>query len=486
MDLKRAAAGGARAGCYPLVESVNLVVRRSFSGALSCSEGQGAAETTAKFLGFTLSNVLLPARRLCGGRRRHRRRRFPLLSQSLVLLAAASRAARAAVNAGLLGITCEGVSILAPPEDRKLVPIELVMTCLALTGLFVLLCALLGVWTWTNRKSMIVLIASPPLLAQILVGAVLMSLATVPLLMQDDGLLPPLEADGAHIGLDAACAVAPLTYSVCFALMYSSLWLKTWRLDKIFNNPKLKKVYITSRRMQAYSAGFLLVVPCATRCGSPTPRCTRSASRPPSWAAARCSRASDTAPARASESASPLVAVILVALLYGLRLVFYSRSIPKEFGEGDYITMSLITSFEAIVVGVPLLAIDTNPSARLIIVLAIIIRTAARARRCARRAMKGDSRSARRACAATSSSMPAPMHRRAASARSRPDTALRCAMSASTRASSCASWQRAKHSRALVSWGRGASSSALLARSMPCRRHSSAVSRVASEAILGR
>ncbi len=372
VDLKRAAAGARPAGCYPLVESVNLVTRRSFSGALSCSEGQGAGETTAKFLGLTLSNVLLPADSAATAAAE-----FPLFSQGLVPLAAASRAARAAAKAELLGITCEGVSILAPPEDRTLVPKGLVLTLLALTGVFVVFCALLGVWTWTNRKRMIVLIASPPFLAQILVGAVLMSLATVPLLMQDDGLLLPREADGAHSGLDAACAVAPLTYSVGFALMYSSLWLKTWRLEKIFNNPKLKKVYITNQRMQAYSAGFLLVV---IVCNA-----LWVANDPLHWERVATTVVDGKVLTSVGHCtcnepwkwASPLMAVILLALLYGLRQVFNSRSIPSEYGEASYITMSLITSFEAIIVGVPLLLIDTNPSARLIIFFAIITATAA-------------------------------------------------------------------------------------------------------------
>jgi hypothetical protein len=203
-----------------------------------------------------------------------------------------------------------------------------------------------------------------------------MSLTTVPLLMQDDGLLIPLEADGSHAGLDAACAVTPLIYSVGFAIMYSSLWLKTWRLERIFNNPKLKKVYITNQRMQAYSAGFLLVVILLNALWV--------ANDPLRWERV----ATTVVDGKVLESrgqctceepwkwASPLMAVVVLALLYGLRLVFNSRSIPSEYGEGDYITMSLITSFEAIIVGVPLLLIDTNPSARLIILFAIISATA--------------------------------------------------------------------------------------------------------------
>jgi hypothetical protein len=89
-------------------------------------------------------------------------------------------------------------------------------------------------------------------------GGALMSLTVVPLSQQDDFRV----AKGVLLGdlnvpqpaLDAACVMQPVTFSMGYFLIFSALFLKSWRLIRIFNNKKLLNLYLKDRQLLLYQA----------------------------------------------------------------------------------------------------------------------------------------------------------------------------------------------------------------------------------------
>jgi len=359
--------------CYPLVETLNLVTRRTYEDdGVECNDGQGFGEVTTEYVGFLLDNVLE------GGRDPTLDQ--PILAQGLVPLAARDFLVLS-TRKRIDSITCAGVSILTPDENRLLIPLGLQVFAFALVAFLVVTFIGLSIWVQKNQKEQVVLIASPPFLQQMLLGGLLSILTIVPLALQDDDKMIMIDPSGNYPVLDAACAAAPFLYSFGFIILYSSLWLKTWRLGKIFDNPKLKRIFITNRKMQTYQAVILIIILALN--------VVWIAVDPLKWervvvrtdargnvleSYGRC----NSVEGKALALLAPLAAILVLSLMYGIYLIYQSRRIPSEFGESRFIGFALVTAFEALILGIPILFIASdNPTASFIVLLAIIVATSA-------------------------------------------------------------------------------------------------------------
>ncbi|GBG32804.1 Metabotropic glutamate receptor-like protein B [Hondaea fermentalgiana] len=365
-------ATAAASGCYPLVDTMNLVVRSKFtSSAGECSGGIGTVN--AEYIGFLLNNVLQEGADSSVEE--------PLVTQGLLPVSTLDDARIQKNKEILTSITCDGLSILNPTLEKNLIPVPVVVLSFVLVLLFFISFIVLAFWVQKHRRQKIILISSPPFLLQILLGATICVAAIIPLSLQDDGVFYSENADenGNYPGLDIACAAAPLLYSVGFAVLYSSLWLKTWRLGRIFDNPKLKRIFITNRTMQLYQGLLLTVILVCNilwmvidplRYERVVVTMDDDGSVLESYG--RCY----------SEDSliliAPLAAILMLSLLYGIYLLYQSRRIPSEYGEGRYIGFSLTMGFESLLLGIPVLFLaGNNPTTSFVVKMAIIIFTSA-------------------------------------------------------------------------------------------------------------
>lgn len=374
-------AGPASASCYPLVDRLSLVARRAFAGVEECSggSGTGTGERATLFLAFLLGRAF--DSELAAAASLLAQNLVPLFSSAYLERLAESRpmpTPTSEVVGDLVdSITCDGVSIVSPEEQKNLIPKALVVVAFVLVGCSSVLFLFIATWVERFKQRTIVLIASPPFLQQMLLGAFVAMLAIVPLALQDDDFIVSSTTDAGANTLNAACMSAPFLYSIGFALLYSSLWLKTWRLGKIYNNPKLRRIHITNGRIKLYTLlQLLFVVGLNIVWGVVDPlRWERVILREDAngnvlESYGRCYSEQSLA------LVAPLAALLVASLVYGNYLVYLSRGVPSDFGEGRLIAFGLVTAFESLILGIPVLFLaGDNPVASFVVLLAIIVAT---------------------------------------------------------------------------------------------------------------
>lgn len=110
---------------------------------------------------------------------------------------------------------------------------------LVMCGLVLLLALAFAGWTWCKGASAVVRRSQPIFLYLLCTGAFLMGASIIPLSF-DGGICKTQE------GCDAACVVAPWLLSVGFTLLFSALFTKTHRLNRILKAAgRFRKIVVT-------------------------------------------------------------------------------------------------------------------------------------------------------------------------------------------------------------------------------------------------
>lgn len=106
-----------------------------------------------------------------------------------------------------------------------------------------ILCFGFMAWIWANRKDPVVKVSQQEFLVLICVGALISSSTIIALSFQAG-------SDEDISQASVACTVAPFLYTIGWAIQYSSLTAKTFRLFTIMkNNQKMRRVKVTFRQM---------------------------------------------------------------------------------------------------------------------------------------------------------------------------------------------------------------------------------------------
>ena len=356
--------------CYPLTEVINIATRFSYSGD-SCVGGVGGGAQSAKFLSFLFTNVLDP--------NAETNVETPLESQFLGVLLSDPQV-NLENKQKLLDISCNGLSILNPTENKNLIPEAFIVIMI----LFVCVHIVMSLWfsrkISKNAAEKIVRNSSPIFLQEMLVGSVIGMATIIPLSVQDEesGFLNFQDTQT----LDVVCQLQPITYTLGFALLYSSIWLKTWRLNKIFNNVKLRKMRMENNKLQLYQLVYLLIIVALN--------IAWFVIAPLKWV--RVISRNDTEgkplesygyctedPAIVAGTTTFLIifgVAILLSVLCGLYLLYTIWFIPNEFNESKWIGFSLITAAQSFLVAASVApVIGNNPTARYAIMVFVVVAT---------------------------------------------------------------------------------------------------------------
>ena len=342
-------------GCYPLIVPISVKSKKSYNKDLQ------AAQETSKFLNWLFSNELSS----------------PLNEQNIAPLwtmditSPTGRSLKEFITETLYSITNDGISMLKPRvEDKNLIDDSAVIAGLVLCTICVGVCIFFSLWLLKYQKTRVVRLSSPPFMQQILFGASLSILTIIPLGIQDGGILA-----SSGMPLDAACASIPFLFSMGTCITHGALMLKTWRISRIFNNPKLKTVNLPDKKLLYYEGIFLSIVLivniiwCATY--------------PLHWVR-KVIDYNDDGSARSSigscQSEYSTLFLILLAILiasslfYGNYLAYKTRNVPDEFAEGKWIAISLMVMLEALLLGIPVIVISsTDPTASFIVTFSCIL-----------------------------------------------------------------------------------------------------------------
>jgi len=258
----------------------------------------------------------------------------------------------------LLGITCNGVSVLAKSSNFNYISSWATPLAWTLSASMVVLGACLVVWLYVNRYHKVVRFAQPEFLCLIILGAVMITFALVPLSLDDQGV-QYYSLDGVlNLGisspkLNCACKVVPWLYLTGFSLEFSALFAKVWRLKKIFLAKHLQRVRLTAFDMAPILAICLLF--CWCLCAIWT------AVHPLQWTRtavafdssgymvdsyAHCSSAAFT------QFYSVVIVFQFVCVFFGMVLCYQTRNVQEDFVENKWITIVLINMMTTMVLTV--------------------------------------------------------------------------------------------------------------------------------------
>jgi len=157
-----------------------------------------------------------------------------------------------------------GDPVLLVKHDLGLIPESLIIVMYTLLALELACFAGLAVWVVAHRNRKLIRNSSPVFMLQVLLGAAIMACTVIPLAEQDDYLVARgMTAEELAVedpALNAACVAQPVLFSLGFFLTFSALFLKSWRLIRIFNNKKLRNLFLRDKQLLAYQFIVILAV----------------------------------------------------------------------------------------------------------------------------------------------------------------------------------------------------------------------------------
>ena len=253
------------------------------------------------------------------------------------------------------------VPIDLPPVDVKTQHIgNLVFVGLTMATFAILFSIGCIVWTYTNRMNRVVRASQPFFLTMIAVGVLIMSVSILPMSIDD----------GNFIDLDVvsrgrmACMSQIWFLSIGFTVIFAALFSKTWRINRIFHNPRrFSKIVVGVQDVLAPFAVLLTantVVLLLFTILSPLEFVRLDHEGTDSW-----NRVISTYGTCQSRShAWPYIASLVVingsALLFALVQAYVARSIQSEFSESQYIGIVIGSFTQTVFVALPALVLVHN------------------------------------------------------------------------------------------------------------------------------
>jgi len=330
-----------RQGCYPLTISYRFISKRHYFEA-ECDANSQALQI-AEFLAWIFRRGSLISAYTSF-------QMFPLFSLNDEVYSK--------TMSELLGITCNGVSVLAKSSNFNYISSWATPLAWALSANVVVLGTCLTVWLYVNRFHKVVRFAQPEFLCLIILGAVMITFTLVPLSL-DDHSVQYYSLDGVlNLGisspkLNCACKVVPWLYLTGFSLEFSALFAKVLRLKKIFLAKHLKRVRLTAFDMAPILAVSLLFCwcLCAVWTAVDPLQWTRQAVAFDSSgymveSYAHCSSAAFT------QFYSVMTAFQFACVFFGMVLCYQTRNVQEDYVENKWITIVLINMMTTLVLTV--------------------------------------------------------------------------------------------------------------------------------------
>jgi len=235
----------------------------------------------------------------------------------------------------------------------------------SLAGLGMIIALYFAYWSYAERKNKVVRASQPIFLGMISVGVFIMLSTIIPIGM-----------DESFYGLDEdqlgyACAISPWLFSVGFVISFSALFSKTWRVNKILNNPdKFRRLKVTYRDVIAPFVGLLLV--------NLLVLALWSALAPIKWERFDKTEkdpimltTTETYGACSSDEkeltlvfAGLIAAIDILSLIFANIQAYQCRNISVEFSESQWIAIAMVSIMQVLFIGIPLMVLvwDDPPS----------------------------------------------------------------------------------------------------------------------------
>ena len=206
------------------------------------------------------------------------------------------------------------------------------------------------IWTFCNSRLPVVRAAQPMFLYQIVLGCIVSTSCLIPAGVDD--------RDSSDSGVTAACNLELWLYGLGFAITYTALLAKIWKIKTVLLQAcrDLKVVVVTPFQIYGLMCAGLLVeiIILSSWTGAEGFTWRRECTEVDFWGQCVESRGECRA-SRVWSVLGLLIALHLAAMFYALILCYQCRDVPTEFAETKWITTAMVSNFQIFVLGVLLL-----------------------------------------------------------------------------------------------------------------------------------
>jgi hypothetical protein len=233
-------------------------------------------------------------------------------------------------------------------------------------------------WIWYHQNDPVVKMSQKEFLVLICIGAMISS-STIIALSYQAGSSDDESTQQASVG----CTAAPFLYSIGWALQYSSLSAKTYRLYAVMrNNRRLKRVKVTFTKMLrivfvVLAIDLAILIPWTVVSPLVYERSEENVIVNSDEGVVTVESVGSCVMEDATVSfwvfAGPIIALHFILLIGTNCLLYYVRGVSDRYQEQKYIAMASILMFEILIVGIPVLvAVNDSPVASHIVFIGII------------------------------------------------------------------------------------------------------------------
>lgn len=245
-----------------------------------------------------------------------------------------------------------------------------------LSGIGLALSVLFGLWTFIHRENVIVLSSQPLFLCMLVIGALLISLAIIPMSMQEE--------ISQRRGGEAACMLTPWLFSFGFIVGFSGLFSKMTMVNEIYRSRGQRRRVAVKPRDVLKPFVFLFVANLAVLISWTviSPLTYRYIMTGSVDKFGRSNKFYGTCtPANAGNDDRTFAvlwgAINLSALLYANYQAYKARYIITEYGESFYVGLSMAILLQAVIIGTPvMLVVDDSPTATFVVRCCLLFITA--------------------------------------------------------------------------------------------------------------
>ncbi|KAL7535211.1 hypothetical protein ACHAXR_006348 [Thalassiosira sp. AJA248-18] len=256
-----------------------------------------------------------------------------------------------------------------PEVDMNYIPNSLLIMGYLFFGISALTSIFFFCWTTYFRGRSIIKKSQPIFLHLVNLGCLVIALAIIPSGIQ--GGYDPVFGTSTEVSnnlhnVDAACMATPWLFGLGFSLTFSALFAKVWRIRKIFTNAQsFLRVQVKPMDVMKVMVGVLgveIIVLLVWQLVDPLVWVRTVTLK------SDLGYAVESVGTCQNGNASPYVTVLgvfnLGILMYSLWLCYATRTLPSEFNESKWITASVISIFQLMILGIPVMVIvRDNPSA---------------------------------------------------------------------------------------------------------------------------
>lgn len=220
-------------------------------------------------------------------------------------------------------------------------------------------------FTFSFRKNTVILAAQPSFLYMMCAGVFIMISAVIPMSLQE-----PISKSG----LDLACLSIPWLLSIGFVTSFSSMFCRTWRLNKVID--KARRFQRVKVEVKDVLLPFVILLVLNVIVLS-----VWSTIAPLEWVRIDLSnydvfgRSRESYGKCASKDAAAeatfvtlLLIINLSAVVFSLYQSYLARNHPSQYNESYYVAIAMASKLEAILLGVPvLILLRDNPTASFLV-----------------------------------------------------------------------------------------------------------------------